>query len=156
MGVAVINSALGLIFKDRRMEAEKLRVTLETLVLFKASNAKSENDRAFWKGAGGTSINFNDFLDYVLQPFVAILLITEDLGLTESEAENTRSMSRRYGLKFNFETDDGRVDEITMGMAMSAHLKVVLIYSFTCRVADSKQYFARRRVFQEGSTARKS
>jgi hypothetical protein len=38
----------------------------------------------------------------------------EDLGITDAEAEETRIMSRRYGLKFNFETDDGLVDDITM------------------------------------------
>lgn len=120
MGVAIINSTLGLIFKDRSMVAEDLCSTLEDLVIFRRENAKSHDDQAFWKGAGASSIALNDFMDFVVQPYVAILLIMEDLGITETEAEATRIMSRKYGLKFNFETDDGRVDEITMGNAMSA------------------------------------
>ena len=120
MGVAIINSTLNLIFKDRSMAAAELRSTLEDLVTFKSDNAKTDNDQAFWKGAGASSISLNDFLDFVVQPFVTILLIKEDLGITETDAEEIRIMSRRYGLKFNSETDDGRVDEITMENATSA------------------------------------
>ena len=114
MGVAVINSTLSLIFKDRSAAAEELWSTFDGLVIFKTDNAKSHNDQAFWEGAGGSSIALNDFLDFVVQPHVATLLIMEDLRMTEKEAEETRIISKKYGLKFNFEIDDGRVDEITM------------------------------------------
>lgn len=118
MGVAIINSTLGLIFKDRSTATAELGSTLENLVIFRRGNEKSGDDQTFWKGAGASSITLNDFLDFVLQPFVAMLLIMEDLEITETEAEETRVLSRRYGLRFNFETDDGRVDEITLENAM--------------------------------------
>jgi hypothetical protein len=121
MGVAIINSTLRRIFKDSSTAALTLRSTLDRFIIFKTDNAKTEDDQAFWKGADGFSIILNDFLDYVLQPHVANLLIMDDLKIMDTEAEETRCMSKKYGLKFNFETDDGRVDEITMANA-SANL----------------------------------
>ena len=126
MGITIINSTLSLMFKDRSTAAAELGSTLDSLVLFKLENAESHDNQAFWKGANANSITLNDFLDFVVQPYVAILLIKEDLGITEMEAEATRIKSRRYGIKFNYQTDDGRVDEITMENVISA--KVCLCF----------------------------
>jgi RTC4-like protein len=120
MGVAIINSTVGLLFKDRSKTASKLENTLQNLVLFITDNAKSPNDLVYWKGARGSSLSLNDFLDYIVQPYVAISLIMEDLKVTEIEAEETRITSRKYGLHFNFKTDDDRVDKITMDYVTSA------------------------------------
>lgn len=124
MGVAIINSTLGLLFKDRSRAAAKLKETLEGLAVFNNDNATSPEDRAFWKCADGSSIALNDFLDYVVQPYVANYLIMEDLEVSEMKADEIRTASRKYGLKFNFETDDGRVDNITMDGMASAPAKV--------------------------------
>ena len=94
-------------FQDKSLATAQLQETLENLVVFKQDNAKSNDEIAFWKGAGASLIKLNDFLDYVIQPSVAILLIREDLRITITDAENIHTTSRRYGLKFNFETDDG-------------------------------------------------
>jgi hypothetical protein len=120
MGVAIINSTLALIFKDRSTAALNLKTMFEDLVEFKITNAKTENDRAFWKGADSSSLTLNDFLDFVVQPFVANLLIMKDLDVTETKAEEIRTTSRKYGLRYNFETDDGRVDKISMDYMTSS------------------------------------
>jgi uncharacterized integral membrane protein len=125
MGVAIINSTIDLIFSDRSAAAAKLESTLEGLIVFKIDNERAANLN-FWKGANSLSIALTDFLVFVVQPLVATLLISEDLGISESEAEETRVASKKYGLKFNFETDDGRVDDITMDNAMLG--KVCFIY----------------------------
>jgi hypothetical protein len=128
MGVAIINSSLDLIFPDKSAAAAKLEKTLEGLIVYKTDNETGANLN-FWKGANSLSIALPDFLVFVVQPLVATLLISDDLQISESEAEETRVASKKYGLKFNFETDDGRVDDITMENAMLfGKLKVHFIY----------------------------
>ena len=71
-----------------------------------------------------------DFLDFVVQPFVATLLINQDLKVGEREAEETRIQSKKYGLKYNFNTDDGRMDDITMQNAvLGFKFKVRILFS---------------------------
>jgi len=114
MGVAIINYTLNLIFVDRLAAVEALSSTLNSLISFRTDN-KTPDDLPFWKSTSASSITLNNFfLNFVIQPFVATLLISDDLGITKMEAEKTHVTSRKYGLKFNFETDDSRVDDITM------------------------------------------
>ena len=113
MGVTIINSTLNLIFVDRLAAVEALSSMLNSLISFRTDN-KTPDDLHFWKSTSTSSITLNNFLDFVIQPFVATLLISDDLRITKMEAEKTHVTSRKYGLKFNFETDDSQVDNITM------------------------------------------
>lgn len=63
-------------------------------------------------------VSLKDFLDYVVLPFVATLLISQDLKVGEKETEETQIASKSYGFKFNCDADDGRMDDITMKNAM--------------------------------------
>ena len=65
MGVAIINSTLGKIFKDQLRAAAELNAMLKSLAVFQKDNAQSPKDEASWKDADGSSIALNDFLDYV-------------------------------------------------------------------------------------------
>ena len=38
----------------------------------------------------------------------------EDLDVMETKADEIHTVSKKYGLKYNFKTDDERVDKITM------------------------------------------
>ena len=113
MGVMIINSTLGRMFNQESGAFDDLGSTLATLTLLKTKDV-SQPEFSFWKGADASSVSPKDFLDFVVQPFVATLLISQDLKVGEKEAEETRITSKQYGLKFNFNTEDGRMDDITM------------------------------------------
>lgn len=51
-------------------------------------------------------MSLKDFLDYVVLPFVATLLISQGLKVGEKEAEETRIARKSYGFKFNCDADD--------------------------------------------------
>jgi len=59
---------------------------------------KSHPNFTFWEGANASLVSLKDFLDFVVQPFIAMLLIGQDLKLGEKEAEETRIISKKYGL----------------------------------------------------------
>ena len=119
MGVMIINSSLAQMFSHGSGAFDELGSTLATLISLKTVDA-SHPEFIFWKSADASSVSPKDFLDFVVQPFVATLLISQDLNVGETEAEETRITSKQYGLKFNFNTDDGRIDDITMKSAMLA------------------------------------
>jgi hypothetical protein len=116
MGVMIINSTLGQMFNHGSGALDELGSTFATLIPSKTD--VSHPEFMFWKGADASSVSLKDFLDFVVQPFVATLLISQDLKVGEKEAEETRISSKQYGLQFNFNTDDGRVDDITMKNTM--------------------------------------
>jgi hypothetical protein len=117
MGVMIINSTLGRMFNHGSGPFDELGSTLVTLTSLKTKDV-SHPEFMFWKSADASSVSPKDFLDFVVQPFVATLLISQDLKVGEKEAEETRIMSKQFGLKFNSNTDDGRMDDITMKNAM--------------------------------------
>jgi hypothetical protein len=117
MGVMIINSTLGRMFIPGSNIFDELASTLATLISSKTHDV-SHPDFMFWKNADASSVPHKDFLDFVVQPFVATLLISKDLNIDEKEAEETRISSKQYGFKFNFNTDDGRMDDITMKNVM--------------------------------------
>ena len=88
MGVMIINSAVSQMFDNRSSMSEDLGSTLETLMSLKTDN-KLHPDFTFWEGVNVSSVSLKDFLDFVVQPFVAMLLIVQDLKLGEKEAEET-------------------------------------------------------------------
>jgi len=107
--------------------SEDLGSTLKTLTSLK-TNDKSHPDFTFWEGENASSVSLKDFLDFVVQPFVGMLLIGQDLKLDEKETEETCIISKKYGLKFNFETDDGRIDDITIKNVASGSKEKVRFY----------------------------
>lgn len=117
MGVMIINSTLGRMFDHGSGAFDELGSTLATLISLKPKEV-SHPEFMFWKNADASSVSPKDFLGFVVQPFVATLLISQDLKVGEKEAEETRIASKQYGLKYNFNTDDGRMDDITMKNAM--------------------------------------
>ena len=117
MGVMIINSTLGRMFDYRSGAFDELGSTLVTLISLKSKDI-SHPESLFWKNTDASSVSPKDFLDFIVQPFVASLLISQDLKVGEKEAEETRIASKQYGLKYNFNTDDGRMDDITMKNAM--------------------------------------
>lgn len=70
----------------------------------------------FWEGvdpAFTTSpIQLRDFLDYVLLPEIATLLIAEDLHVSKAEAYGIWVRSKAFGNAFNGNIDDGTIDDI--------------------------------------------
>jgi hypothetical protein len=129
MGVMVINSTLDQMFNHGSDAFDELGSTLATLTSSKTKDI-SHPEFIFWKGADASSVSRKDFLDFVVQPFVATLLISQDLKVGEREAEETRIQSKKYGLKYNFNTDDGRMDDITMQNAvLGFKFKVRILFS---------------------------
>jgi len=57
-----------------------------------------------------------------------MLLIGQDLKLGEKEAEEIHIISKKYGLKFNFETDDGQIDDIVIKNVASGSKEKVRFY----------------------------
>jgi hypothetical protein len=113
MGVMIINSTLGRMFNLGSGALDELGSTLATLISSKTQDV-SHPEFMFWNNADAFSVSLKDFLDFVVQPFVATLLISQDLKVGEKEAEETRITSKQYGITFNSNTDDGRMDDITM------------------------------------------
>jgi hypothetical protein len=113
MGVMIINSTLGRMFNLGSGALDELGSTLATLISSKTQDV-SHPEFMFWNNADAFSVSLKDFLDFVVQPFVATLLISEDLKVDEKEAEKIRIASKQYGCMFNFDTDDGRMDDIAM------------------------------------------
>jgi RTC4-like domain len=115
MGVMIINSTLGRMFNHGSGAFDELGSTLATLTSLKTTDvSESDPEFMFWESVDASSVSPKDFLDYVVQPFVATLLISQDLKVGEKEAEETRITSKQYGITFNSNTDDGRMDDITM------------------------------------------
>ena len=132
MGVMIINSTLVRMFNQESGAFDELSSTLVTLISSKSHDV-SHPEFMFWKNADASSVPFKDFINFVVQPFVATLLISKDLNIDEKKAEETRITSKQYGYKFNFNTDDGRMDDITMKNAtLSSKEKVHLISFFFC------------------------
>src|ERR1700678_226998 len=117
MGVMVINSTIGRMFNQVSGVIDELGSTLTTLSSLITQNV-SHADFFIWESADASSVSPKDFLDFVVLPFVATLLISQDLKVGEKEAEDSRIKSKQYGLNFNFNTDDGRIDDITMKNAI--------------------------------------
>ena len=106
MGVMIINSTLARMYENVSSVSDDLASTLVTVISSKI-NDNSDSDITFWENADESSLSLKDFLDFVAQPFVANLLISKDLDVDEKVAEETRLQSKKYGLSFNFNTDDG-------------------------------------------------
>jgi hypothetical protein len=130
MGMMIINSTLGRMFNLGSAVYEDLGSTLVTLILSKTKDVLHP-EFMFWKDADALSVPPKDFLDYIVQPFVATLLISQDLTVGEKEAEETRIRSKKYGLNFNYNTDDGRMDDITMMNARLGFKDQVYYNSFS-------------------------
>ena len=118
MGVMIINSTLSQMFNVNSGAFDELSSTLSMLISMKTQDI-SNPDFTFWKNADSSSVSPAAFLDFVVQPFVATLLIGQDLNMGERDAEEIRIASKEFGLKFNCNTDDGRMDDITMKCARS-------------------------------------
>jgi hypothetical protein len=130
MGMMIINSTLGRMFNLGSAVYEDLGSTLVTLILSKTKDVLHP-EFMFWKDTDALSVPPNDFLDYIVQPFVAKLLISQDLKVGEKEAEETRIRSKKYGLNFTYNTDDGRMDDITMMNARLGFKDKVYYNSFS-------------------------
>ena len=134
MGVMIINSTLDQMFNHGSDAFDELGSTLATLTSLKTKDV-SHPEFMFWKGADASSVSCKDFLTFVVQPFVATLLISQDLNVGEREAEETRIQSKKYGLEYNFNTDDGRMDDITVKSAMlGLKDKVLFLFSVSWMV----------------------
>ena len=127
MGVMIINSTLAQMYENVSSVSDDLASTLVTVISSKI-NDNSDSDITFWENADESSLSLKDFLDFVAQPFVANLLISKDLDVDEKVAEETRLQSKKYGLSFNFNTDDGRMDDITMKNASLGFKEKVIFF----------------------------
>lgn len=127
MGVMIINSTLARMYENVSSVSDDLASTLVTVISSKI-NDNSDSDITFWENADESSLSLKDFLDFVAQPFVANLLISKDLDVDEKVAEETRLQSKKYGLSFNFNTDDGRMDDITMKNASLGFKEKVIFF----------------------------
>lgn len=127
MGVMIINSTLARMYENVSSVSDDLASTLVTVISSKI-NDNSDSDITFWENADESSLSLKDFLDFVAQPFVANLLISKDLDVDEKVAEETRLQSKKYSLSFNFNTDDGRMDDITMKNASLGFKEKVIFF----------------------------
>ena len=127
MGVMIINSTLARMYENVSSVSDDLASTLVTVISSKI-NDNSDSDITFWENADESSLSLKDFLDFVAQPFVANLLTSKDLDVDEKVAEETRLQSKKYGLSFNFNTDDGRMDDITMKNASLGFKEKVIFF----------------------------
>ena len=130
MGVMIINSTLGQMFNHGSGAFDDLGSTLVTLTSLKTKDV-SHPEFMFWKSVDASSISLKDFLDFVVQPFIATLLISQDLKVSKKDAEETRIMSKQYGFTFNFNTDDGQINDITMKNAMLGFKEKVCFILFS-------------------------
>ena len=70
----------------------------------------------FWEGTrvNPCPIMLRDFLIYIVVPETAVLLIAKELSVTRAHANNIQLESKEYSKAFYSETDDGRIDDITI------------------------------------------
>lgn len=75
-----------------------------------------ESYHLFWEGVDSdfstSPIGLREFIDYILLPEMATLLISEDLHVSKTEAYGIWSRSKDYGNAFNGNIDDGTIDDI--------------------------------------------
>lgn len=69
---------------------------------------------AFWISVSGTSpLGLNQLFECVFAPYIAELLITQDLAVDEGQALTIREHSKLYGdLIINANTEDGLLDNV--------------------------------------------
>ena len=89
--------------------------------VFQNETADSESGEAyhhFWEGVDSefttSPIHLRDFIDYILLPEVATLLIAEDHQVSKAEAYGTWARSKDYGHAFHGNVDDGTIDNINI------------------------------------------
>jgi len=70
---------------------------------------------AFWIGSTANTLLLTEFINYVAGPQVANMLIAHDLSVTESNADEMRLESMKYGL-YHHRTNE-EIEDIVMRIA---------------------------------------
>ena len=116
MGESVILSTLYRLFPDAPSDTQELASTLQSLFENEMTEVEpGDTPQRFWEGTrtDPCPITLRDFLTYLIVPEIAKLLIAQDLGVSNTEANEVRIQSKEYGNAFYSATDDGRIDDIT-------------------------------------------
>jgi hypothetical protein len=82
----------------------------------------------FWRGTSPISLTVLDFIFYVASPHVVNMLISQDLSVTEAEADRVCLESLQHGLHFHEINDE--IDEQAMRIAISKHVRKLVVPSF--------------------------
>jgi len=112
MGVSVIVSTLQQMFSNNPDSQEELDSTLDCLITTVLQDENREGK--LWDDAapGMCSMPFKYFIDYVLLPHAAMILIQADLGVNEVDAAKAYRSSQEYGNTFFDDVDDQMIDDI--------------------------------------------
>ena len=124
MGESVILSTLYRLFPDASSNTQELASTLQSLFENKTTDVEpGDTPQRFWEGTrtDPCPITLRDFLTYLIVPETATLLIAQDLGISNAEANKIRIQSKEYGSAFYSATDDGRIDDI-----MNSNIRVLV------------------------------
>ena len=87
----------------------------------------------FWEGTrtNPCPITLRDFLTYLIVPETATLLITQDLGISNAEANKIQIQSKEYGNAFYSAIDNRRIDDImNTNIQVLVHRPILLIFPF--------------------------
>jgi hypothetical protein len=66
----------------------------------------------FWDSANGLSISLTNFIEFVVTPHIANLLIQNDLQITEDNANGHRLRSKDIGDAFQYSHENDDEDEV--------------------------------------------
>ena len=116
MGESVILSTLYRLFSDASADTNELASTLQSLYENETTKCElGDTHQHFWEGANFHTcpIYLIDFLTYLVVQETAVLLIDEDLEVSNTRANQIWLQSKEYGKAFYSSTDDGRIDDIT-------------------------------------------
>jgi len=70
----------------------------------------------FWDYSHETNLPYLDFVEYIATPYVANLLIADDLNVSVLIADETRLASKDYGMMYHSDDSD-EIDNIMMDIA---------------------------------------
>jgi RTC4-like domain len=118
-GEFIILATLDRIFKDTISTSLHLTMTLKDVFQNETVDSEpGESYHCFWEGVDSefttSPIRFRDFVDYILLPEAATLLIAQDLDVSKAEAYGIWARSKDYGNAFHGNVDDGTIDDINI------------------------------------------
>lgn len=118
-GEYLILATLDRMYKDTVSTTTMIQLAITLKDVFQNETVDSEPGESFhcfWEGINSefttSPIRLRDFLDFILLPEVATLLIAQDLQVSKAEAYGIWARSKDFGNAFHGNVDDGTIDDI--------------------------------------------